>query len=35
MLRLVSLARSDHNDCMTNAFSGDDSFQRKTGYVKQ
>ena len=35
MLRLVSHTNSDPNNCVTKLFLGDDSFQRKTGYVQQ
>ena len=35
MLRLVGRALSHLNDRVTDALLGDDSFQRKTGYVQQ
>lgn len=35
MLRLVSHTLLDPNDCDTDVLLGDDSFQRKTGYVQQ
>lgn len=35
MLHLVGLAFSDPNDRVTDDLPGDDSFQRKTGYVQQ
>jgi len=35
MLHLVSHALSGRDDCITDDHLGDDSFQRKTGYVQQ